>query len=135
LLEFPGFGTLPDRPSNTLVRVGLPFSPLFRYHRENSFSAESPAIPATGDRITVKSGETKFIGEMTSVKFSSGSSASWRIEFLSWSAAAAALGILLLVCSFLVRRGRPVPSPQVEVGGSGIGPSAEPDAAADGGAR
>jgi hypothetical protein len=125
-LQLPGVGALPDRSSSTLVRLGLPFSPLYRYQREDSFSAETSTTPAAGGSVTVQSGEAAFTGEVKTVKFSSGFSSSWRVEFLSWSAAVAAVGIVLVVVSFLARGRNPAPPPAADAGGTGTGPSAGP---------
>jgi hypothetical protein len=101
-----GFGPM-DAPSTTTVRLGLPFSPMFRYHREDRFSADTSSPAASEAHITIKTPDTKSPVELKTVKFSARLSVEWRFEILSWSTAIAAAGIILLVVSSLGRGRRP----------------------------
>jgi hypothetical protein len=121
-ITVPGLGTLPDRTASTRLRVGLPFSPLFHYQREDIVTAESTTGPAAGGVVPIKSGdgtvigEAKFDGEGKFTMLNSKFSYNWRIEFFSWSAALAAIGAVLLVASFWPRGSRPAPPPAPESG-------------------
>jgi hypothetical protein len=90
-----GLETHPDRSSDKLVRLGLPFSPLFRYHREDKVAAETSAVPEP------KGGIVK------TQTYNSSFSSDWSYELFSWSAALVVVGIALLVASFLMRGNRP----------------------------
>jgi hypothetical protein len=103
-IEIPVFGALPDRSSNTLFRLGLPFSPLFRFHREDRYEEKTSTTRAGEGAIRVKSEDGNLV-DVKTVNFKSSSSFDWRLGFFSWSAAVAAVGAVLLVVSFLMPRG------------------------------
>ena len=48
-IELPGLGTLPLEPSKTVLRVGLPFSPLFVYLRETTFEPQPASAQASAN--------------------------------------------------------------------------------------
>ena len=77
------------------VRLGLPFSPLFRYHYERSDAA----------------GSSMFEGYRVEYSSSTSWSATWRI-YVSVSGALVVAGLVLVVVSFL-RRSRPRRPPPV----------------------
>ena len=114
-VEVPRLGTLPLEPSKTVLRVGLPFSPLFVYLREITFESQpeitfesqpaSASAAATGGEIepggAVSGGEVtiNFTGEI-------GYTQNWHFGFFSWSLALALLGVGLLIIAFWNARSR-----------------------------
>ena len=106
-VEVPRLGTLPLEPSKTVLRVGLPFSPLFVYIRETTFESQpaSASAAATGGEIepggAVSGGEVNinFTGEI-------GYTHNWHFGFFSWSLALALLGVGLLIIAFRNVRSR-----------------------------
>jgi hypothetical protein len=108
-INLPGAGAVADRTSITTVRLGLPFSPLLRYHQEERFMAESPIPSASKSNVSTKAED---MGPPIARKPSESGDVSivtWRyeIQILSWSTAVAGAGIILLVASFLVSGRRP----------------------------
>jgi hypothetical protein len=90
---WPDYVRAPASPpvgASTDLRLGLPFSPLYRYHRESIDSAESVTMFGDGARI-----------EASSI---SGYRSEWHIRFFSWSAALVLAGTVLIVVS--LRSGR-----------------------------
>jgi len=113
-IELPGLATLPLEPSKTVLRVGLPFSPLFVYLREITFESQPKSAPAsaTGGEIepggAVSGGEVKidFTGEIEYTH-------NWHIGFFSWSLALALIGVGLLIIAFWNERNRSRACPDV----------------------
>ena len=105
-IELPRLGPLPLEPSKTVLRVGLPFSPLFVYRKETTFEPQPTSEPtsATGGDIepggAVSAGEVKinFSGEIEYRE-------NWHFGYFSWSLALALLGDgLLIIARWNVRR-------------------------------
>ena len=100
-IELPGLGTLPLEPSKTVLRVGLPFSPLFVYLRETTFESQPASAPASANGGetepggAVSGGDIKinFTGEIEFTR-------NWHFGFFSWSLALALLGVGLLFIAF-----------------------------------
>ena len=113
-IELPRLGTLPLEPSKTVLRVGLPFSPLFVYLREITFESQPVSAPAsvTGGEIepggAASGGEVRidFTGEI-------GYTQNWHFGFFSWSLALALLGVGLFVIAFWNTRSRSRERPDV----------------------
>ena len=106
-IGLPGLGTLPLEPSKTVLRLGLPFSPLFVYLRETTFEPQPGSAP-----VSANGGEVKidFTGEI-------GFTHNWHFGFFSWSLALALLGAGLLVIAFWNVRNRSRARPDVVGGG------------------
>jgi hypothetical protein len=117
-IELAKVGTLPLEPSKTVLRVGLPFSPLFVYQTETTFEPQPASAPASANGGAsepggaVSSDEVKidFTGEI-------GFTRNWHLGFLSWSSALTLLGIGLLVITFWNLRNRSRTRPDVVGGG------------------
>jgi len=93
-----GFGDvlgLSRQPGTTLLRLGLPCSPLAEYRREYNFEF-TPAD--TGPPVQVTGGGKKINGSYK-MGFSTGA----HFHVLSWSALLAAAGVALLVGASKVR--------------------------------
>lgn len=97
----PGLGMSADRPSTTVVRVGLPFSPLFRYRRVIRFTTG----PGPTSTARAGSGEAESPVAVKTAQFVTSYSFDWRIELLSGSTALAAVGIVLLLIPLRWPRG------------------------------
>jgi hypothetical protein len=89
-VQSPGPGVSVTRSSTTTFGLGLPFSPLYRQTRIESFTTTSP-----GD----------------SSERSTGFMVMSEAQFQRWSTAVAGTGFFLLVVSLLMRGRRPVASP------------------------
>lgn len=113
-IELPRLGTLPLQPSKTVLRLGLPFSPLFIYVSETTFEsqpASAPASAAGGENEpggAVSAGEVRinFTGEI-------GYTQNWQFGFFSWSFALALLGAGLLIIALRSTRNHSRARPDV----------------------
>jgi len=108
-------GLFPDRASavsagasRTDIRLGLPCSPLLRYHEETATDSDVTLTQPDGRSFVAKSLSRQASG--------------WRLEFFSWSAALAVAGMVLLVLAFRRRR-RPAPVEPAGTPGREIGPT------------
>ncbi|HEX5135439.1 MAG TPA: hypothetical protein VFY93_00575 [Planctomycetota bacterium] len=95
---FPG-----GRGRNEEWTLGLPFSPLFRAHRETVEQPPSHSIDEDGRRVQ-------------SSYFSS-TVYSWELRVFSWSAALVALGLVLIVVAICAAWKDGAESPRAEDGG------------------
>ncbi len=71
-MELTPIGTLPEQPSKTVFRVGLPFSPLLTYHKEVTFDSRPTSAPAstTDGSLKVDSGDAVSNSEAKTFNFS-----------------------------------------------------------------
>lgn len=116
-IELPQVGTLPLEPSKTVLRVGLPFSPLFVYQSETTFEPQPASAPASANGSETQPGGAVSSDEVK-INFSGeiGFTRNWHFGFLSWSSALVLLGIGLLVVAFWNLRNRSRARPDVVVG-------------------
>ena len=113
-IELPPIGTLPEGPSKTVLRLGLPFSPLLTYQKEITFEPKPTSAPAS----TIDGNTKVESGDAVSVNFSGtiGYTHDWRFGFFSWSVALAILGVGLLIISFWNHSSRTRTPPDVVSG-------------------
>lgn len=115
-IDLPPIGTLPEGPSKTVFRLGLPFSPLLTYQNEISF--ESNPARASAPASTIDGNTKDESGDAASVSFSGtiGYTHDWRFGFFSWSVALGILGVGLLILSFWNYSSRSRNAPDVASG-------------------
>ena len=115
-IELPPIGTLPEGPSKTVFRLGLPFSPLLTYQKEITFEPKPTSAPAS----TIDGNTKVEPGDAVSVTFSGtiGYTHDWRFGFFSWSVALAILGVGLLIISLWRHSSRIRTPPDVASGPS-----------------
>ena len=119
-MELPLIGTLPEKSSKTVFRVGLPFSPLLTYHKEVTFEPKQTSAPtSTIDRsLKVDSDAAATNSEAKTFNFSGtiGHTQEWRLGYFSWSVALTVLGVGLLIASFWNRGSHARTPPDVTSG-------------------
>jgi hypothetical protein len=125
-----GSGTPSGHSSRTVLRVGLPFSPLYEYEREEHLSVQTTTTTAPQGLVTGKSGEARTVGETSTTQFSSGLAFHSRTAFFSGSTVVAVVGLIALGLSFLGRRRGPPAQALPEAAGE-AGLHAEPGGAED----
>lgn len=111
-VDLPVFGKqeLPKGSTTTLVRVGLPCSPLFTYESRIEYTRppETIQVKPQDGKVSTASGVTLTgDGEVTTVNVNYGFKS--RFDYTSWSMAALIAGVGLLIFAGRCRRQKDVP--------------------------